>query len=53
MLLPINFRETAIALQSNPNIRACVLIVAEELHNYFPTPLVIPKNVHKKQEMAG
>nr|VFJ45046.1 MAG: hypothetical protein BECKDK2373C_GA0170839_10102 [Candidatus Kentron sp. DK] len=32
MLLPMNFRETAIALQSNPNIRACVSIVEEELH---------------------
>nr|VFJ60229.1 MAG: hypothetical protein BECKDK2373C_GA0170839_107912 [Candidatus Kentron sp. DK] len=32
MLLPINFRETAIALQSNPNIRAAVSIVAEEFH---------------------
>ena len=33
MLLPINFRETAIALQSNPNIRAIVSSVTEELHN--------------------
>ena len=33
MLLPINFRETAIVPQSNPNIRAAVSIAAEELHN--------------------
>nr|VFJ42697.1 MAG: hypothetical protein BECKDK2373C_GA0170839_10024 [Candidatus Kentron sp. DK] len=33
MLLPINFRETAIALQSNPNIRAAVSSVEEALHN--------------------
>nr|VFJ66217.1 MAG: hypothetical protein BECKDK2373C_GA0170839_11447 [Candidatus Kentron sp. DK] len=33
MLLPINFRETAIALQSNPNIRAAVSSVAEGLHS--------------------
>nr|VFJ60127.1 MAG: hypothetical protein BECKDK2373C_GA0170839_107811 [Candidatus Kentron sp. DK] len=33
MLLPINFRETAIALQSNQNIRAAVSIVEEELHS--------------------
>nr|VFJ54489.1 MAG: hypothetical protein BECKDK2373C_GA0170839_104326 [Candidatus Kentron sp. DK] len=33
MLLPINFRETAIALQSNPNIRAIVSSVEEELRS--------------------
>ena len=38
MLLPMNFRETAIALQSNPNIRACVSIVEEELHKEHANP---------------
>nr|VFJ69392.1 MAG: hypothetical protein BECKDK2373C_GA0170839_12163 [Candidatus Kentron sp. DK] len=32
MLLPINLRETAIALQSNQNIRAAVSSSEEELH---------------------
>ena len=32
MLLPMNFRKTEIALQPNPNIRAVVSIVEEELH---------------------
>ena len=32
MLLPINFRETTIAFQSNQNIRAIVSSVEEELH---------------------
>nr|VFJ56358.1 MAG: hypothetical protein BECKDK2373C_GA0170839_10538 [Candidatus Kentron sp. DK] len=31
MLLPMNFRKTAIALQPTPNIRAIVLSVEEEL----------------------
>nr|VFJ66922.1 MAG: hypothetical protein BECKDK2373B_GA0170837_11802 [Candidatus Kentron sp. DK] len=39
MLLPINFRETEITLQSNPNIRALMSIPEEEL----PKPrLIIP-----------
>nr|VFJ62286.1 MAG: hypothetical protein BECKDK2373B_GA0170837_11092 [Candidatus Kentron sp. DK] len=33
MLLPMNFRKTAIALQPTPNIRAIVSSVEEELHN--------------------
>nr|VFJ63426.1 MAG: hypothetical protein BECKDK2373B_GA0170837_11261 [Candidatus Kentron sp. DK] len=35
MLLPINYRETAIALQSNPNIRADMSSYEEELHNQW------------------